>query len=163
MRNTETWCLAVLCKVTEPDTWVLMLMLTWVWPWGHHHLNALAMSNLKKEIKTIPLTITSERIQFLGTHLTKLVWGLCTERWKCKHPEEPKISWGAPAWLSQLNVQLLISGQVMIPGSWDRAPCWAPCWTHGACVGFSLSLCLSSPLMLSLSPALSLSPSQIKI
>ena len=28
----------------------------------------------------------------------------------------------APGWLRQLSVQLLISAQVMIPGSWDRAP-----------------------------------------
>ena len=32
----------------------------------------------------------------------------------------------APEWFSQLSVRLLISGQVMIPGSWDLALCWAP-------------------------------------
>ena len=29
---------------------------------------------------------------------------------------------GAPGWLSQLNVRLLISAQVMISGSWDGVP-----------------------------------------
>ena len=29
---------------------------------------------------------------------------------------------GAPEWLSQLDVRLLISAPVTIPGLWDRAP-----------------------------------------
>ena len=33
----------------------------------------------------------------------------------------------APGWLSQLGVWLLILLQVMISGSWDRAPCWTLC------------------------------------
>ena len=42
-------------------------------------------------------------------------------------------SWDACRGLSQLSLQLLISAQVMIPGSWDRvprdpAPHRAPCW-----------------------------------
>ena len=35
---------------------------------------------------------------------------------------------GAPGWLSQLSVWLLISAQVMIPGSWVRAPHQALRW-----------------------------------
>ena len=35
---------------------------------------------------------------------------------------ENKAGEGAPGWLSRLSVRLLISAQVMIPGSWDRAP-----------------------------------------
>ena len=34
---------------------------------------------------------------------------------------------GTPGWLSQLSVRLLISAQVMIPGSWDQAPRQALC------------------------------------
>ena len=34
---------------------------------------------------------------------------------------------GAPGGLSRLSVRLLISAQVVIPGSWDRAPCPALC------------------------------------
>ena len=50
-------------------------------------------------------------------------------------------SLGAPGWLSQLSVQVSISAQVMIPGSWDPAP--EPLIglypEHGACLRFSLS------------------------
>ena len=34
---------------------------------------------------------------------------------------------GAPGWLSWLNIQLLVSAQVVISRSWDRALQWAPC------------------------------------
>ena len=33
---------------------------------------------------------------------------------------------GAPGWLSQSSCHLLIMAQVMISGSWDQAPHWAP-------------------------------------
>jgi len=36
-----------------------------------------------------------------------------------------KIIVGVPGWLSWLGSQLLVSAQVMIPGSWDPALCWA--------------------------------------
>ena len=39
-----------------------------------------------------------------------------------------KIFFGAHGWFSQLRVWLLISAQVMIPGSWDWALCWATWW-----------------------------------
>ena len=29
---------------------------------------------------------------------------------------------GAPEWLSRLSIRLLVPAQVIIPGSWDRAP-----------------------------------------
>ena len=35
---------------------------------------------------------------------------------------------GAPGYLSQLSIRLLILAQVMISGSWDWAPCWALPW-----------------------------------
>ena len=39
-----------------------------------------------------------------------------------------KLPMGAPGWLSWLSVWLLISAQVMISGSWDRAPHRALPW-----------------------------------
>ena len=36
------------------------------------------------------------------------------------------VSSRAPVWHSQLSISLLASAQVMIPGSWDQAPRWAP-------------------------------------
>lgn len=33
-----------------------------------------------------------------------------------------------PEWLRGLSIALLIYTQVMIPGSWNRAPCGTPCW-----------------------------------
>ena len=59
---------------------------------------------------------------------------------------------GAPGWLSCLSVQLLISVQVMIPGLWDQALCWAlRCmWSLLGILSLSLSLC-SSPNLSSLS------------
>ena len=51
---------------------------------------------------------------------------------------------GAPGWLSGLSVQLLISAQVMIPGLWDWAPCWALHWAWSLLkVPPTLSLCPS--------------------
>ena len=67
---------------------------------------------------------------------------------------------GTPGWLSWLSVQLLISTQVMIPGSWDLAPGWAPSW---ACTLLKiLSPSLYPPPSLSFSLSLSLSLSQNK-
>ena len=57
--------------------------------------------------------------------------------------------WGAPGWFSQPSVQLLISAQVMIPGSWDRAPYWSPPWVWSLLK--NLPLCASSQLIHSLS------------
>jgi len=37
---------------------------------------------------------------------------------------------GVPAWLSQLSVQLLISGQILISRSLVQAPHWAPRWAR---------------------------------
>ena len=37
------------------------------------------------------------------------------------------VTWGVTRWLSWLTIQFLISAQVMIPGSRDRALCQAPC------------------------------------
>ena len=34
---------------------------------------------------------------------------------------------GSPGGLSQLRIQLMISAWVLISGSWDGAPCQAPC------------------------------------
>ena len=34
----------------------------------------------------------------------------------------------APEWLRRLSVRLLISAQVMVPGSWDGALHWDPHW-----------------------------------
>ena len=47
---------------------------------------------------------------------------------------------GAPGWLSQLSIWLLILTQVIISGLWDQPPCWAPTW-----VGSLLEI-LSHPL-----------------
>ena len=47
---------------------------------------------------------------------------------------------GDPGWLNWLRVPLLISAQVVILQSWDRAPCWALCWA------WSLLGILSLPL-----------------
>lgn len=33
---------------------------------------------------------------------------------------------GPPGWDSRLSIRLLVSAQVGISGSWDRAPGWAP-------------------------------------
>ena len=62
-----------------------------------------------------------------------------------------KARTGVPGVLSGLSIQLLASAQVMIPGSWDRAPCWALCSV--LCLLrilslFSLPLCPSSLLFL---------------
>ena len=43
---------------------------------------------------------------------------------KLKQKKKVTPFWGA--WVAQL-VKRLSSAQVMIPGSWDGAPCWAPC------------------------------------
>ena len=61
-----------------------------------------------------------------------------------------------PGWLSRLSIQLLISAQVMIPGSWDEAQRWAPGWVWGLLE--ILSLPLSAPLV----PPPILSVSKIK-
>ena len=42
---------------------------------------------------------------------------------------ESKVHSGAPGWLSQLILWLLISAQVFISGWWVQAPHWAPCWS----------------------------------
>ena len=42
--------------------------------------------------------------------------------WACWAPHLT----GAPGWLNQLSIQLLISAQVMISGSWDQAQRRAP-------------------------------------
>ena len=65
-----------------------------------------------------------------------------------------EICAGAPGWLSQVSIWLLISVPVMIPGSWDWAPCRASYWV------WSLLKILSFPLPLLLPHTLSLS--QIK-
>ena len=52
--------------------------------------------------------------------------------------------WWAPGWLSQLNIRLLISAQVMISRLWDRAR------YRAQCLGGSLLKIFSSP---SLSPS----------
>ena len=49
---------------------------------------------------------------------------------------------GAPGWLSQLSIQLLISAQVMISQSWDLALSQASAG-HGACLISSVSLSAS--------------------
>ena len=38
-----------------------------------------------------------------------------------------KVFLGAPGWLSQLGVWVLVSALGMISGSWDEASHWAPC------------------------------------
>jgi len=68
--------------------------------------------------------------------------------------------WGTPGWLSQLRVQLLISAQVTISGSWGQAPIglsakWGVCLRI---LSLSLSLC-PPPLMFLGACLLSLSPS----
>ena len=61
----------------------------------------------------------------------------------------------APGWLSQLSGQLLISTQVMMPGSWAE-PCVWPHDKHGTCWRYSLFPSVSSPIhALSLSLSLS--------
>ena len=56
----------------------------------------------------------------------------------------PQKSAGAPGWLSQLSVWLLISTQVMIPGLWARALSQTPCaWCLRFCLPLSLSPCHS--------------------
>ena len=50
-----------------------------------------------------------------------------------------------PRWLSQLSIQLLVFAQVMIPGSWDRAPCQTLGWVWSL-LGI-LSLPLRPPLI----------------
>ena len=69
---------------------------------------------------------------------------------------EPLV--GAPGWLSQLGVLLLISARVMISGLWDRAPCWALCWTWSLLM--IPSLCSSPPCMHAFSLSLFLSVSK---
>ena len=54
-------------------------------------------------------------------------------------------------WVARLSVWLLISAQVISHSSCDRAPRWARPWGRGAFFGFSLSLSLSAPPLLSLS------------
>ena len=50
--------------------------------------------------------------------------------WRPTHhhyiPAKSPSSHGAPGWLSSLSGWLLISTQVMIPGSWDQALHWIP-------------------------------------
>ena len=55
---------------------------------------------------------------------------------------------GAPGWLNWLSIQLLISSQVMIPGSWHQTPCLALHWAWSLLKILSLSLCLSPLLAL---------------
>ena len=75
-----------------------------------------------------------------------------------------KTDLGEAVSLSRLSVWLLISAQVMISQSWDRAPPWAPRWTWRLLKIFSLPLC-PSPLTRAraLSRSLSLSRKKIKI
>ena len=56
---------------------------------------------------------------------------------------------GTPQRLSRLRVRPLILAQVVLSGSWNRAPCQALCRQCGTCLGFSLSL----PLSLSFCPS----------
>ena len=67
---------------------------------------------------------------------------------------------GAAGWLSALNIQFLVSAQVMISGSWSQAPCWAAHSMQRLLGILSLSLSFSSssqrPCMLSLPLSLSL-------
>ena len=64
------------------------------------------------------------------------------------------------AWVAQ-SVKCLPSAQVMISGSWDRAPCWAPCSARSLLLPLPLknkspvflkALVLGIPLSLSLPP-----------
>ena len=51
--------------------------------------------------------------------------GLEHSRWGGIDPLLERAIMGASEWPSWLKIQLLISAQVMIPGLWDRALCWA--------------------------------------
>ena len=53
---------------------------------------------------------------------------------------------GAPGWLSWLSAWLLISAQVIIPGSWDRALSQAPSWAWSLLKILSFSLNRSFPM-----------------
>ena len=56
------------------------------------------------------------------------------------------------------STEHLISAQVIIPGSQDRAPHWVLCWAWSLLKIFSLSPSISVSLSLSLAPPLLLSP-----
>ena len=58
---------------------------------------------------------------------------------------------GAPRWLSRLGVQLLISAQVLIPGSGDQALRRGPCSAWNLLKILSPSPSAPPPLVLSLS------------
>ena len=62
-----------------------------------------------------------------------------------------------PGWLRPLNYGLLISPQVMISGSWDRAPYWALLWALSLLKILSPSVPLSLPSLLVCVLSLSLS------
>ena len=70
---------------------------------------------------------------------------------------------GVPGWPSRLSIQLLISAQVMIPGSRDRAPCWALHRARSLLEILFFSPSAPLPLLHVLSLSLSLSLSKIKI
>lgn len=79
----------------------------------------------------------------VGFHLGEGKW----RKWR-KSPPVPALVikgswWGAPGWYSCLSVRLLLSAQVMISGSRDRAPSQAP-------LSLPRSLLLPLPLRLPL-------------
>ena len=73
-------------------------------------------------------------------------WGMGIKEGTCDVSDESleSIPEGRPGGLSRLSVQLLISAQVMIPGSRDRAPPRAPDRVWGL-IGI---LCLPPSLLL---------------
>lgn len=82
--------------------------------------------------------------QCVGFSLS-LGWCLNLRPWESR----PDLSWGAPGWLSQLGIQLLILAGVMISGSRDQALCQALSSGWSLLVLSLLFPLLSLPLSLS--------------
>ena len=88
------------------------------------HRWAVRLSLEGKESNVSWLSYSGEPMKFLIVEvilLSSVLHSPSTKRVNRLKRSRP----GTPGWLSWLNVQLLISAQVVIPESWDQALGWA--------------------------------------
>ena len=122
-------CLLTLCNflVTIQILWLFVhfghVISSFIWIYKHEPLQNMSLIPLNK-VKCSSVT---------DIHICKVniiySLGYRIKLWSCVF--QSAFFGGdreASGWLSWLSVQLLISAWGMIPGSWDWALCWAPCW-----------------------------------